>query len=213
MNAMTKSTLRAEQKRRTRRSLIDSARSLFVARGYSTVTVDDITREVGCSRATFYLHFTGKMDVLAKISAETMEERAASVYRDLDVALTDGSREAFTGWIRHALDWFSTNRDILPAWDEALAVEPEFQAIGRASITALSDAMPGYLSRWPESRRAEARFRIELLVTQLERYFMRSHIQGTIEFSPEQAADVLSDIWFPALAPPDKSDAPVSPPG
>ncbi|MCF8606553.1 TetR/AcrR family transcriptional regulator [Gordonia sp. HY442] len=210
---MTKSTLRAEQKRRTRRSLIDSARSLFVARGYSTVTVDDITREVGCSRATFYLHFTGKMDVLAKISTETMEERAASVYRDLDVALTDGSREAFTGWIRHALDWFSTNRDILPAWDEALAVEPEFQAIGRASITALSDAMPGYLSRWPESRRAEARFRIELLVTQLERYFMRSHIQGTIEFSPEQAADVLSDIWFPALAPPDKSDAPVSPPG
>ncbi|MGO3326723.1 TetR/AcrR family transcriptional regulator [Gordonia sp. (in: high G+C Gram-positive bacteria)] len=210
---MTKSTLRDEQKRRTRRALIDAAKSLFVARGYSTVTVDDITREVGCSRATFYLHFTGKMDVLAKISAETMQERAAAVYRDLDVALTDGSREAFTGWIRHALDWFSTNRDILPAWDEALAVEPEFHAIGRASITALSDAMPGYLARWPANRRDEARFRIELLVTQLERYFTRSQIQGTIEFSPEQAADVLSDIWFPALAPPGKSGAPVPPPG
>ena len=64
-----------------------------------------------------------------------------------------------------ALDWFALHREILPTWDQALAVEPEFQAIGRHSIQELTDAMPKYLDRWPRDRQGEARFRIELLVT------------------------------------------------
>ncbi len=201
--AAPRPNLREEQKRRTRLALLAGARRLFVDRGYASVTVDDITREVGCSRATFYLHFTNKMDVLARISAETMEKRAAAVYRDLDEVLRNGSRPAFTEWIEATLGWFSTNRDILPAWDEALKTEPDFRPVGRESITALTDAMPDYLARWPADRRDEARFRVELLVTQLERYFTRSTVQGTIEFAPERAAEVLTDIWFPALLPPD----------
>ncbi|EGD53925.1 TetR/AcrR family transcriptional regulator [Gordonia neofelifaecis] len=203
--APSRPNLRDEQKRRTRLALLEAAQEMFVERGYANVTIDDITREVGCSRATFYLHFANKMDVLAKISAETMEQRAASVYGDLDEVLGDGSRQAFTGWIQRALEWFAANRDILPAWDEALQVEPEFRRVGRESITALTDAMPDYLARWPADRHDEARFRVELLVTQLERYFMRSTVQGTIEFAPDRAADVLTDIWFPALQPPTDS--------
>lgn len=198
--------LRDEQKRRTRLTLLEAARELFVARGYSSVTIDEITRRVGCSRATFYLHFSNKMDVLARISAETMEQRAAEVYRDLDAVLGTGSRGAFTAWVRRALDWFDRNREILPTWDEALAAEPAFREIARGSITELTEAMPAYLARWPQDRRDEARFRVELLVTQLERYFTRSAVQGTIEFpggfSGEQAAEVLVDIWFPALQAP-----------
>ncbi|AUH68031.1 MULTISPECIES: TetR/AcrR family transcriptional regulator [Gordonia] len=194
--------LRDEQKRRTRLALLEAARGLFTENGYADVTVDDITRAVGCSRATFYLHFTNKTDILARISAETMQQRAASVYGDLDAVLRDGSRAAFTAWIERALEWFDANRDILPAWDEALSADPEFRSVGRASITALTDAMPDYLSRWPDDRREEARFRIELLVTQLERYFTRSTVQRTIEFAPDRAADVLTDIWYPALQPP-----------
>lgn len=199
-------TLRDEQKRRTRSSLLEAARRLFVARGYAGVTIDDITREVGCSRATFYLHFANKMDVLARISAETMEQRAAEVYRDLDAVLETGSRARFASWVRRALDWFDRNREILPTWDQAMAAEPEFRAIGRRSITELTEAMPAYLARWPEDRRAEARFRVELLVTQLERYFTRSAVQGTIaysaDFSGDGVAEVLTDIWFPALQAP-----------
>lgn len=194
--------LRDEQKRRTRLALLEAARGLFTENGYADVTVDDITRAVGCSRATFYLHFTNKTDILARISAETMQQRAASVYGDLDAVLRDGSRAAFTAWIERALEWFDANRDILPTWDEALSADPEFRSVGRASITALTDAMPDYLSRWPDDRREEARFRIELLVTQLERYFTRSTVQRTIEFAPDRAADVLTDIWYPALQPP-----------
>lgn len=67
----------------------------------------------------------------------------------------------------------------------------------------LVDAMPRYLRRWGPDRADEARLRIELLVSQLERFFTRWAVQGTIRASGDEAADVLCDIWFPALLPPD----------
>ena len=141
-------------------------------------------------------------DVLAGVGAETTAQRAVAVYADLDAVLETGSRAEFAAWLGRALDWFERNRDILPAWDQALAAEPGFRRVGRESIAELTAAMPAYLQRWPASRRAEARFRIELLVTQLERYFTRAAVQGTIEVTGDAAVQVLADIWFPALQAP-----------
>lgn len=199
-----KSTLREQQKQRTRSELLESAKRQFVERGYAAVTVDDIASGVGCSRATFYLHFAGKPDVLQKIGAETMRQRAVGVYQDLDAVLSSGSRTEFTAWTRRALAWFEANQAILPAWDEAVALEPEFKPIARRAIDELPAAMPRYLQRWGEHRREEACLRIELLVSQLERFFTRWAVQGTIASGLDVAA-VLGDIWFQALAPPEQS--------
>lgn len=198
-----RSTLRDQQKQRTRRKLLESARRRFVERGFAEVTIDDITSGAGCSRATFYLHFSGKTDVLRAMSAETAQERAVEVYADLDEVLEAQSRAEFGRWMRRAVSWFETNQDVLPAWDEAVALDPEFKDVARAAIHDLVDAMPRYLRRWGPHREDEARLRIELLVSQLERFFTRWAVQGTIRASGEDAADVLSDIWFPALLPPD----------
>lgn len=195
-------TLRDEQKRQTRLKMLMTSKDLFVDRGYAAVTIDDIASAVGCSRATFYLHFTSKMDVLQHISAETMEQRATAVYADLDEVLESGDRAEFTAWVGRALGWFEKNRDILPAWDEAVALEPDFKDIAKTAIYLLPSAMPKYLARWGEERQAEARLRIELLASQLERFFTRWAVQGTIEFSGDEAAAVLGDIWFPALQAP-----------
>lgn len=197
----TRPTLRDQQKQQTRRKLLESAKQLFIDRGYAAVTIDDIASEVGCSRATFYLHFASKMDVLEKISAETMEQRPRVIYGELDEVLEAGSRAEFTRWVQRALAWFEENQAILPAWDEALAMEPEFKKVARQAIDDLATAMPRYLERWGDDRQDEARLRIELLVSQLERFFTRWAVQGTIEFSGDTAADVLADIWYPALLP------------
>nr|WP_235870950.1 TetR/AcrR family transcriptional regulator [Rhodococcus spongiicola] len=198
----TKPTLRVEQKRQTRRRLLDCARELFAANGYAAVKIEDIASAAGCSRATFYLHFTGKTDILRRIGSESMDPRPVSVYADLDAVLDNATREEFTQWIERAIDWFDRNRAILPAWDEALVLEPGFREPAREAIAALPDAMPSYLARWGADREREARLRIQLLVTQLERFFTRWAVQGTIEISRDEAATVLTDIWFPALMPP-----------
>lgn len=195
-------TLRAQQKATTRRRILETAHTLFVERGYAAVTIDDITSAVGCSRATFYLHFPNKMEVLAKIGAETVDQRALTVYADLDRVLQTGQRSAFVDWVRRALSWFSDNRTLLPAWDEASVLEPQFRDIARSAIGELPAAMPAYLAAWGPGREAEARLRIELLVSQLERFFTRWAIQSSIQTPDELAAEVLTDIWFPALLPP-----------
>ncbi|MFC9788004.1 TetR/AcrR family transcriptional regulator [Rhodococcus sp. NPDC127528] len=199
-------TLRDEQKRATRAKLMESARGLFAARGYAAVTVDGIVAEVGCSRATFYLHFPGKVDVLLALAQDGMAPTALAFYQDLDRVLDTGSRAEFTDWITRAIEWFQTYKDMLQAWDEATALEPEFRAIAREGIIALPNSMTGYLARWPESERDEARLRVELLVTQLERFFTRWAMLGTIDVSGERAAEVLTDIWFPALSAPAMRD-------
>ncbi|MFF2085831.1 TetR/AcrR family transcriptional regulator [Nocardia sp. NPDC058176] len=195
-------SLREEQKRLTRARIVETARGLFETQGYSDVRVDDIAAAVGCSRATFYLHFTGKPEVLRAIANEGTLNSVRLFYADLDRVLTTGSRDAFQGWMSRAIDWFSVNRDMLPAWDQATAMEPEFRAVAREGIMTLADSMPAYLARWPEHRRDEARLRIELLVAQLERFFTRWAMQGTIDVTAEQAATVLTDVWFPALQAP-----------
>lgn len=197
-----RSTLREEQKRATRAKLVDSARELFETRGYAAVTVDDVAAAVGCSRATFYLHFPSKLEILRTISAEKMVPSALAFYQDLDRVLDTRSRAEFTAWVNRAIDWFDENKQMLPAWDEAVALEPEFRETSREGILALPNAMTQYLASWPEARHDEARLRVELLVTQLERFFTRWALQGTIDVTREQAAEVLTDIWFPALSAP-----------
>ncbi|MFD4292702.1 TetR/AcrR family transcriptional regulator [Rhodococcus sp. NPDC058505] len=197
-----KSTLREEQKKATRAKIEESARTLFSARGYAAVTVDDIAAQVGCSRATFYLHFTAKVDVLLVLAERDMAPSTLAVYRDLDRVLDTGSREELTGWITRAIGWLQQNKDMLQAWDEATVLEPDMQAVARHGMLALPNAMTTYLDRWPEDRRDEARLRVDLLLTQLERFFTRWAVQGTIDVTAETAAEVLTDIWFPALSAP-----------
>ncbi|ETW23390.1 TetR family transcriptional regulator [Mycobacterium gastri 'Wayne'] len=181
---------------------MESAHVLFSTRGYAAVTVDDIAAAVGCSRATVYVHFPGKVDIIRALAADGMAPSALSFYQDLDRVLDTGSRAEFTAWITRAIEWFHQYKQMLPAWDEATVLDPDFRATARAGILALLNAMTSYLSRWPEGRRDEARLRVELLLTQLGRFFTRWAMQATIDVSADLAAEVLTDIWFPALSAP-----------
>ncbi|MGW4366263.1 TetR/AcrR family transcriptional regulator [Nocardia takedensis] len=194
--------LRDEQKTRTRAALLDSAGELFARHGYGAVRVDDIAAAVGCSRATFYLHFAGKSDVLRAVAARTTVPSVRSLCEDLDVVLTSGSRADFVKWATRVIEWFQRHRQLLPAWNEAVAVDPGFREIARAALDALPDAVPDFLDRWPEDRRPEARLRVELLVAQLERFFTARSDGSGSELSAARTAQVLTDIWYPALRAP-----------
>ncbi|WP_330228995.1 TetR/AcrR family transcriptional regulator [Nocardia sp. NBC_00508] len=202
MRTNANTSLRDEQKLQTRARLMEAAKELFTARGYAAVRVDDIAAAVGCSRATFYLHFAGKLEILRAIAEQGTAPSALHFYQDLDRVLEAGSRAEFVGWVTRAIEWFHEYKDLLPAWDEATTLEPEFREVARNGILALPNAMTAYLAAWPADRKDEARLRVELLVAQLERFFTRWAMQGTIDVSAEQAAEVLTDIWFPALQAP-----------
>lgn len=59
---------------RTRRAIVDTALRLFAERGYVGVRVEDIAREAGVSRATFYKHFAERDEILAELFGRLLGE-------------------------------------------------------------------------------------------------------------------------------------------
>lgn len=51
-------------KENTKARLLDAGRTLFYMLDYTAISVDAIARQAGFTRAAFYLHFTGKDDLL-----------------------------------------------------------------------------------------------------------------------------------------------------
>ncbi len=56
--------LREQRRERTAREIQQAAMSLFAARGYADVTVEDIAHEAGVSERTFFRYFTSKDHLL-----------------------------------------------------------------------------------------------------------------------------------------------------
>jgi len=65
--------------RRTRRRLRDALIQLIMEKGYDNVTIQNITDAADLSRATFYLHYTDKDELLASSLEEMFDELLDSV--------------------------------------------------------------------------------------------------------------------------------------
>ena len=90
--------LRQEQAEMTRRRILEAARRLLAAGGYSTVTMDDIAREAGVAYQTVYAVFGTKLRL-----AEAMIE-AGWPHIDEAMKLVDQVRESADAkvWLRTA---------------------------------------------------------------------------------------------------------------
>ena len=186
-------TLREEQKLLTRRLFLEAAHKVFAERGYGATTVDDVVRATGASRATFYLHFASKAEVMAAIH-ESLIPETAEYWKTLDRSL--GSRADLRAWLETAIEWWERHREILPALHEAIAGDRELAAKQYAGLRRLTDHLTGYFSSAKGAKkRAEARLRIELLVFQLDDFCMRWIVQKTLEADREMVLDLLTEVW------------------
>ena len=64
---------RASTRDDTRAAIVDAALRLFSTRGYVGVRVEDIARESGVSRATFYKHFSERDQILAELFSRLID--------------------------------------------------------------------------------------------------------------------------------------------
>lgn len=62
---------------RTRHLLRSALLALIRERGFDLITVQDITERAGLNRATFYLHYADKHDLLSQTVRETLDEMSA----------------------------------------------------------------------------------------------------------------------------------------
>jgi AcrR family transcriptional regulator len=76
-----------ERRARTRAQLVEAARFLFTSRPIASVTVEDVTKQAGLAKGTFYAHFRQLDELWAAVAAELVETFA-------DMA--DASRRSIT---------------------------------------------------------------------------------------------------------------------
>src|SRR3954462_11767138 len=114
-------TLRDEQKRLTPRRLIDGALAAFERKGYAATTIEDVVAEANASRATFYLHFKSKSD-LVLVMAQTLGRRWRDLYRELTAGERLSRKELYE-WLDAMSGHYRTNRATVAALAQAAAVE------------------------------------------------------------------------------------------
>ncbi len=79
--------------RRTRQLLHDALIELIPEKGYNDITIQDITDRATLNRATFYLHYRDKHDLLLQTTENLMNELKAE-YGDIVVTEVGLSHEA-----------------------------------------------------------------------------------------------------------------------
>jgi AcrR family transcriptional regulator len=189
-------SLRDEQKRLTRRLLIEGAVTSFERKGYAATTIEDIVAEANASRATFYLHFKSKADVVLVVS-RTLGRR----WRELYLELTSGgppSRQDLHRWIDSMVDNYVTNRGSLGALDQAEAIEPEIAAVRLANHEESIAVIAASIRRWCGCGEEDARVRAALLLAQIDRFLHFWKVDG-IPFDRERAVGTLTDLWVSML--------------
>ncbi|MFF5179349.1 TetR/AcrR family transcriptional regulator [Micromonospora sp. NPDC000316] len=126
----------------THGEILAAAARQFAVSGYRGTSLQDIAREVGCSKATVLYHFANKEALLAELMAP-----AIAVLRDLDEQLVgrtgaDGQEAAAVGFVDLAVR-FRREIALLRGEFAELLCQPAFAHIQQIS-ERLRDALAGH---------------------------------------------------------------------
>lgn len=190
-------SLREAQKALTRQRLLEAALQEFAAYGYVGTTIDDIARAAGATRATFYLHFRAKSDLIRE-HIDALNAVNDEILAKLQKVAEDGSREAIEAWLENGFDFWEDFRPTASVVAEAVALEPSLRGDSdrnrNIGLKAISDGLRAS-GRVPEETLGA---RAILAYGQLDQCFMRWMSVGW-EVERAHAIKVMASMWFVAF--------------
>jgi AcrR family transcriptional regulator len=159
-------SLRTVQKEMTRDRLREAARALFFSSGYAAATVEQIAAVAGASRATFYLHFKDKDEVLQDIALD-YAPRALAVMRRLKGPLP--THAEIRAWLCDWVDLVAAERASTMIFTEVAqhGMPPYVQDIVDQIILTLGERIPAFrAATLPGPLQLEARVWTDMLIAQ-----------------------------------------------
>jgi AcrR family transcriptional regulator len=83
-----RSDFKSQDKSLRKQMIIDTATNIFHQKGYRTATLDDVSHELGISKAALYHYVSSKEDLLSLIYIQALENFFASAYEidEMDLA-------------------------------------------------------------------------------------------------------------------------------
>jgi AcrR family transcriptional regulator len=185
--------LRTAQKRMTYERFLTSGLELFGESGYVATTVDDIARAAGATRATFYLHFASKAELMRALLQQADDILTSADDPPLPDVIESGSRELIRTWIDRKMQQWDQIKPYLLASYQA-AHEPAVVEQTEAWFEAATEQMHQGLDRAdrfsPESRRV----RCVLAFGELE-FLSRRYFAVGWRVDPQVALEQITDSW------------------
>ena len=83
---------------RTKQHLIDTAKDLFLERGYAATTIDNIADAAGVSRASFYTYFSSKREIMI-VAGHDCRHTSWKLFEELGEVNIESIHEGVESWI------------------------------------------------------------------------------------------------------------------
>jgi AcrR family transcriptional regulator len=191
-------SLRDEQKRFTRRRLVEAAKEVFARTGYAAATIEDITNAAGASRATFYLHFRSKAEIVQELFLDVLLPESNTIYEDLH-GLVDPSWDEVRDFVEQTLAYWDRHQTTLIILQQAMAVErDEIADTWSYALKDTSSVLAHYLEHVCGVEPEAAKARAIMLIGLLDRFYFFSHLPD-VTVPRDAALDSLTDLWWTAM--------------
>ena len=191
-------TLRDRQKQQTRELLQGAALELFEAKGYAATTIDEIAVAATTTRATFYLHFASKADLMKSLIA-----RADVILTEVDDppladVVASGRRELIEQYLSRKFDQWAVIRPYVVTANQAAPSEPDVAEVLESWFDHTADAMHEGLNRADRFEADTRHIRCVLAFGELE-YLSRRWFQLGWFVPRDVCLRVLTDSWCTLL--------------
>jgi AcrR family transcriptional regulator len=191
--------LREAQKQMTRRLLLDKGLEVFGEKGYAATTVDDIAVAAGTTRATFYLHFASKAELVRALVADTNEMLTGADVPPLTQVVQSGDRGHIRGWLARKFDQWAEIRPYVTVAHQAAASEADIQSTVDQWFDTAIEAMERGLDAAGRFEPSSRRARCSLAFGELE-FLSRRWMRLGWTVDRDTALTMMTDSWCYLLA-------------
>jgi AcrR family transcriptional regulator len=191
--------MRAAQRAFTRARIVEAATEVFAEKGYARTTVDDIAERAGSTRATFYLHFRTKSEILTELIGRG-EQHYHRIYQQLSAIIAQPTTLAGVRmWLSLAMTEWKSVADLSRPVYEAVSIEPEVREYNTARYNGQIAELAGSLRDGaPGLSAADAEVYASILLAPLNYYF-QLFLRGA-PFNERRVLDAMASAWMAILA-------------
>jgi AcrR family transcriptional regulator len=112
---------------RTRESILDAARTAFARKGFSGVTIRDITDLASVTRANFYYYFSDKTELFIELGTDTYRQALAVVEGFMEQG-SPPNRADIEAWVASYFSYLDRNGAFVIRSTEDMPLDPKFRA-------------------------------------------------------------------------------------
>jgi AcrR family transcriptional regulator len=197
------------QKRRTRARLVDAALEEFNERGYAATTIENISAAAGVTRATFYLHFESKADVVRELLAARRDAMVLDRQR-LTEAVAASDPASLRAWLESAFKQFEAMRAVGTTLEDAVGIDAELRSIRMEGFSEWIGAIAEGLKNRDLNQRSR-NIRGHLAYSQLDAIFFK-WLRSDWQSPDPEMLSVMTAMWHTAFTYRHGTDGRLDPP-